>query len=360
MITIKQEQEQEQQTLEDFDRKNYDFKNTYVYKVLDSSYKFKASYPSPSSIFVDAKQFLLIYCDYIRDKISSMDGDFWNLIFGYEGSGKSSLSLMVFSLLTDKNIEKILTNTIFLQNEYSKIAYYFSKNNIKKEPILIDDAHYVFGKYNTLTKETLATIQLARFFRDQQIVHICNTQSPTQLYRDIWFERINNYIYCFAIKKIYEEGVVYRLYAAAYLDDNVGDLKADMENIRDVGNWKYILANYTPSMITRFDLLFEEFSEEYSTYKTLKKFYKQFYSLLKSKGIVKGDDYELAMRLLASINRGEDVEIKDKNQLQRFVRVGILDEEKNVVDEEFLDLAKQFKDVIDLRLSVLEKFKGGR
>lgn len=339
-----------QQELLDYDRTTYDFRNTFVYKILDSSYKFKAKYASPLSVYIEPSTFIKLYVDFLKENISSTDSDFWNCIFGYEGSGKSSLSLMLFLELVNKNLNKLITNTIFLQNEYAKFCYFCSKNNIYKEPVLIDDAHYIFGKYNTLTKETLTILQLARFVRDQQIIHITNTQTPTQLYRDIWYERIPFYIYCFKIKKIFNEFnnvILYRLYACAYTDS--ADLKADMENIKNVSNWKAIISNYPPDLVTRFDLLFNKYSKEYTMYKNMKKFYKEFYSLFRAKGVIKGDDYEKIFKLLYSIAKNNT--FIDK----RLQKLNIIDKKGNVLDTEVENLANRFKKLILQRMCILER-----
>lgn len=336
------------------ERKNFDFKTTYVYQILDSSYKFKEKYPNPESIWVEPERFLDLYKGYIKEAVSSYDGDFWNLIFGYEGSGKSSLSLMLFTSLAGK--EKILTNTIFLQNEYAKIVYFISKNNMKKEVILIDDAHYVFGKYNTLTKETLSVIQLARFIRDQQIIHIINTQSPTQLYRDIWFERINNYIYTFKLKKLLPDGnITYRMYACVYLDSN--DLKADMKYVRNVADWKFILSNYPPDIITRFDLLFDKFTNIYNEYKNIKQFYKQFYSYLRGRGVVKGEDFDTIFKLLYYFLKGKKYYVSDKNVAKRLLNFGFIDKNLEIIDEELRNIAKRNESIIIKRFETLENIK---
>lgn len=332
------------------ERENYNFRDTYVYRVLNSSSNFLSKYPSPESIYVEPEKFLDLYLGYVKETIESLgDADFWNMVFGYEGSGKSSLSLMLFSLLTNRDLEKLITNSIFLQSEYAKMAYWLSKNQMRKIPLLIDDAHYVFGKYNTLTKETLSILQLARFIRDQQIIHILNTQSPNQLYRDIWFERVVNYIYTFKIKKIISENLsIYRMYGCVYLE--TGDLKADMDNIRNVANWKYIITKYPPDMITRFDLLFKDFEKEYSEYKKLKNFYKQFYSYFRYKGIVKGEHFEKLMKMLYSIINNEKIEIDKK-----FIEVGIINKQGELIDKEILKLCEEHKDVIIKRVGILKK-----
>lgn len=330
------------------ERKEYDFRYTYVFKILDTSEKLKRKFSSPQQIWCEPEKFVEVYVNFIKESIASMDSDFWNLVFGYEGSGKSSFSLMIFSELLNRNLEKIMTNTIFSQTEYAKICYYFQQNNIKKEPILIDDAHYVFGKYSTLTKETLSILQLARFIRDQQIIHILNCQSPTQLYRDIWYERVFNYVYCFKVKKILNENEsYYRMYAALWLDSV--ELKNNMDVVRNVSGWKDLLINFPPDLITRIDFLFPEYEKEYNEYKRIKSFYKEFYSYFRFKGILKASDFEKIMFLLFNYLNNQPLE--NSKSLQKF---NLVDKKGYLIDANAKKLAEKHKDVIEKRIGLIK------
>ena len=281
------------------EEKDFDFGETLAFKVLSNSEKFKEKYASPYDAYIPPKQFVSLVKAKILESISSSESDFWLLIFGYEGSGKSSLSLMLYVEILEalRYLNNFEENIIFLQSEYAKNVFYFIKNNIFKTSLLLDDAHYIFGKYATLTKESLSVLQLARFIRDQQIVHILNTQSPTQLYRDIWYERVLEYIFTFKVKKIWNDGTVgYRMYACYYSDPF--EIKSNPDVVRNVSNWKTIIKHFPPDAITRFDFLFKDYSEEYQKYKKIKRFYKMLYSYFRYRGVVKAKDYEAIMNIL--------------------------------------------------------------
>jgi len=339
------------------DEKDFDFGETLAFRILDSSEKFKEKYSSPYDAYIPPKQFINIIKAKILESISSSESDFWLLIFGYEGSGKSSLSLMLYSqLLKELNfIDNFEENIIFLQSEYAKNAFYFIKNNIKKTSLLLDDAHYIFGKYATLTKESLSVLQLARFIRDQQIVHILNSQSPTQLYRDIWYERVLEYIFTFKVKKIWEDGSIsYRMYACYYSDPF--ELKNNPDYVRNVSNWKRIIKHFPPDAITRFDFLFKDYYEEYQRYKKIKQFYKMLYSYFRYKGVVKAKDYEVIMNILNVLATNNDIS-NLSSQEKKFYNTFFLTS-NGVLNDDIKSIIEMNKEVIKKR-ALLLKERGG-
>lgn len=321
-----------------------------VFTILENSENFKKHYTSIKDIWISPDKFIEYYKDYIVNNMLMFDGDFWVLIFGYEGSGKSSLSLMIYSNFI-KDEDEFIKNMIFSQTEYAKRIHYFVSNNIKKSCLLIDDAHYVFGKYYTLTKETLSILQLARFIRDQQIIHILNTQTPNQLYRDIWYERINNFIYCFK-EKYFDENenkFNFNLYAATYLNSYI--IKNNIDDWRNVSNWRFLLSKYPPDVLTRINDLFEKYSSIYNKYKQIKKFYKEFYSLFRFKEFVKGNEFELLFRLVKSIATNNfNIDTFPKKFINKLIEKSIIDENFNIIDEDVKKLIENNKDIIIKKL----------
>lgn len=274
-----------------------DFRATEAFKILALSKKLRDKYETPLNIFVEAKEFINLITKNIKEMINYGEIDYWTLIFGYEGSGKSFISLALLSELLNKKLNKIVANTIFLQNEYLKLVNYFIENNIKKEPIVIDDAHFVFGKYNFLTKETAFLLELIRFIRDQQIIHILNTQTPTQLFSDVWLERINNYVYAFR-EKIYHNnefaGFIY--YVCAWIDAK--DIKNNIQLFRDVANWKEILKFAPPDFITITNNIYNKYEIEYNLFKKVKQFYKRFLTFFRLKGYIKASEFEKFLEVI--------------------------------------------------------------
>ena len=340
------------------EEKEFDFGETLAFKILESSEKFKQKYSSPYDAYIPPKQFINIIKAKILESISPSEGDFWLLIFGYEGSGKSSLSLMLYAELLKQlgffdNFEE---NIIFLQSEYAKNSFYFIKNNITKTSLLLDDAHYIFGKYATLTKESLSVLQLARFIRDQQIIHILNTQSPTQLYRDIWYERVLEYIFTFKVKKVWDDGTITnRMYACYYSDPF--ELKSNPDYIRNVSNWKRIIKHFPPDAITRFDFLFKDYYEEYQRYKKIKRFYKMLYSYFRYRGVVKAKDYEAIMNILNVLATGDDLSSLTPHEKKIYNTLFV--NSKGELNNDIWTIVETNKETIKKR-ALLLKERGGR
>ena len=340
------------------EERNFDFGETLAFKILDSSQAFKQKYPSPYDAYVPPKQFIKAVSNKIIDSISSSDADFWLLIFGYEGSGKSSLSLMIYDeILKLLNRKEFDENIVFLQSEYAKVIFYLIKNKIKKTSLLLDDAHYIFGKYSTLTKETLSVLQLARFIRDQQIVHILNAQSPTQLYRDIWYERCLEYIFTFKVKKILENGsMIYRMYACYYSDPF--EIKSNPDYVRNVSNWKKIIKEFPPDAITRFDFLFDEYKEVYERYKKIKLFYKMLYSYFRYKGVVNAKEYEAILNILNVLASSESLDKLSANEKKIYQKLFISSDGN--LDKNIASIVEQNREIITKRALLLKERSGER
>jgi len=335
----------------------FDFGETLAFRILNSSERFKQKYSTPYDAYIQPKQFIKIVRDKILESISASESDFWILIFGYEGSGKSSLSLMLYKEILEALGKKDTfdENIVFLQSEYAKIIFYFIKNSIKKTTLLIDDAHYVFGKYSTLTKETLSVLQLARFVRDQQIVHLLNCQSPTQLYRDIWYERVLEYIFTFKVRKILEDGsTIYRMYACYYSDPF--EIKSNPDFVRNVSNWKKIIKNFPPDAITRFDFLFPEYQEEYEKYKKIKLFYKMLYSYFRYRGVVNARDYENILNILNVLATTGDTESLSPTEKKLYNQ--LLLNNNGQLDKNIESIININKEVIQKRALLLREKSG--
>jgi len=292
------------------------FKNTVVAKTLQKSQRFQRKTKGRvDDVWWEPKEFLQELGEYIWDKTSAYDMDHWILFFGYEGSGKSSKSLMLYKTLIDiRNkfyeykldpFEWLLADLILLQSEYARTIYNYSKNEIvgKQHPIIIDDAHYVFGKYYGLTAETQSLLQIARFSRDSQNIHILNTQVPQQLFADIWRERVNTYVYCFSVDVMDAKTrrIKTRYMYAAFYNMETSQILREDPIIRKPLFWRKILQRHPPDMITRFDVLFPEYTDFYLHYKSIKKFYKEYYSYLRFRGVVKGKHFEIIFRLMTEL-----------------------------------------------------------
>lgn len=345
-----------------------DFRTTEAFKILAFSKKLRNKYETPLNIYIDAENFINLIIKNIKETINYGEIDYWTLIFGYEGSGKSFISLALLSELLNKKLNKIVANTIFLQNEYLKFVNYLIENNIKKEPIVVDDAHFVFGKYNFLTKETAFLLELIRFIRDQQIIHILNTQTPTQLFSDVWLERINNYVYTFREKIYYNNeflGFIY--YVCSWIDAK--DIKDNVQLFRDVGNWREILKHAPPDFITITNSIFHKYEIEYNIFKKVKSFYKRFLTYFRLKGYLKASDFEKFLEIIYLITEYlfyVDVDTKyllfrkikhiaeNDEDISKFITIN----EENaeiLIDTKLNNIIYDFRDVIKERYRIFSR-----
>ncbi len=304
---------------------DYDwFKTTRVFEVF-TKMKRAPSERRLKDIWLKPKEYIKITSEYYLNQTNAYEMDFWSLTFGYEGSGKSSKNLMQYAYLIKKlggdPKKEIVKDLILMQSEYAQTVYLFSKNKIFKHPILTDDAHYIFGKYYGLTSESQSLLQLARFSRDQQIINLLNTQVPQQLFADIWRERVNTYEYCFSLNVVDKNDMIVGryMYVAFYNVENSQYLRLS-KLVRLPIFWKMIITRYVPNYLTRFDVLFDEHKELYYTYKYIKSFYKQFYSLLRYLGVSKGRYFEMIFRLLSALTDVEPYTNEYKAIVEHFIR----------------------------------------
>ncbi len=329
-------------------------------------------------VWIEPKEFIKLTSEVMLNRTGILDMDFWLLTFGYEGSGKSSINLMQYATISkmlNKNPKSnIKKDLIFMQSEYAQAVYLFSKNKVFEHPIQIDDAHYVFGKYLGQTSETQSTLQLARFVRDQQIIHLLNTQVPQQLFTDIWNERVNVYQYCFFVDRVDGNIIVSRDLYVAWFDERETQNVKELKDVRRPLFWENLLSKSKPLALTRFDVLFKPYEEIYLAYKIIKRFYKQFYALTRYFGISKGHHFETLYRMLhdfSFVEKGskEFLRINDyhinsmpEQTKRKFLESGILVKDpqyqtaKNPegygLFEELLELAYKHKEVIHLRSGI--------
>ena len=145
-----------------------------------------------------------------------------------------------------------------------------------------------------MTVETWSVLQLSRFIRDLQLLHILNTQTPTQLIKDIYYERVNACSYNFFIDYAYQGKIVDRLFFSAFYNIEQYQKLIDFrKTIRKPLAWKRILKLVKPSALTiHGPYLFKKYDKFYQAYKRVKAFYKAVLSYLRSKGITKGKHIE--------------------------------------------------------------------
>ena len=296
------------------------FRTTQVYSVLSRSRRVREKFGSEiESIWLSPAEFVERITKLIlNETVGEMD--FWLLVWGYEGSSKSSLCSMFYKNIMLKKhpdfwLKTVARDWIFLRDTYGKLVFYFADRDIRLWPIVVDDAHYVFGKYSGRTSGAMSTNQLARFNRDQQIIHLLNTQSPNQLWREIADSRVNVYIYTFGIPVMDESGNLIERwkYAAFWNLDNSHILRLDKDIFNIPRFWDKIITKYPPDFITRFDPLFPAHTDVWLEYRKLKVFFKKFYAFLNGMKITNDKHITVVFNMLEMIAR------KDISGLERYL-----------------------------------------
>jgi len=136
--------------------------------------------------------------------------DYWFLILGYPGTGKSSLSIVFYKKImeklgyTDEEIKEwAYKDIIYLLQEYPKRIKYHDflikkypewEPNQIAHPIVLDEAHNVFDIFIDKSKDIVELLQYVYEIREWRLIHIVNTQYPNQLARRVQ-QRFKNIIY---------------------------------------------------------------------------------------------------------------------------------------------------------------------
>jgi hypothetical protein len=136
--------------------------------------------------------------------------DYWLLILGYPGTGKSSLSIVFYKKIMEKLgyidneiKEWAYKDIIYLLQEYPKrISYhnYLIKKHPEwgpkqiAHPIVLDEAHNIFDIFIDKSKDLVELLAYVYEIREWRLVHIVNTQYPNQLAKRVQ-QRFKSVIY---------------------------------------------------------------------------------------------------------------------------------------------------------------------
>jgi energy-coupling factor transporter ATP-binding protein EcfA2 len=161
------------------------FKETKAFKLLSTK-----TQNIRTDIFVNPITFLRDISKYITDSISSaFDTDYWLLILGGPGAGKSTLSIAIYKYIM-KNLgytDEQIKNSIYLDFCYLPYDYLGriilhgkqieEKGKSFPHPIILDDAYHLFGVFNGgiigNTRKLLGKIWEIGEYR---LAHIVNNQ----------------------------------------------------------------------------------------------------------------------------------------------------------------------------------------
>ncbi len=166
------------------------FKETKAFKSLSTK-----AWKNRTDIFINPITFLRDISEYITDSISSdFDTDYWLLILGGPGAGKSTLSIAIYKHImknlgyTDEQIKNfIYLDFCYLPYDYLGRIFLHEKQIREKgksfpHPIILDDAYHLFGVFNRgitgTTRKLLGRIWEIGGYR---LAHIVNNQLSLQL-----------------------------------------------------------------------------------------------------------------------------------------------------------------------------------
>jgi len=166
------------------------FKETKAFKLLSTK-----AWDNRKDILVNPISFLRNISKYIIDSISSaFDTDYWLLILGGPGAGKSTLSIAIYKYImknlgyTDEQIKSsIYLDFCYLPYDYVGRILLHGKQIQEKgkslpHPIILDDAYHLFGVFNGGINGTTRKL-LGKIWKigEYRLAHIVNNQLSLQL-----------------------------------------------------------------------------------------------------------------------------------------------------------------------------------
>jgi len=272
--------------------------------------------------------------------------DYWLLILGYPGTGKSSLSIVFYKKImeklgyTDKEIKDwAYKDILYLLQEYPKrISYHNSliKNHPEWEPyqiahpIVLDEAHNVFDIYVDRSKEITELLQYVYEIREWRLMHIVNTQYPNQLAKRVqqrfkgviylWNEVIKDTdplwdLYEIEYKKLFNKkpsntkGFI--SWAAFYKDQKIPFLMEYLSKSYTIDHPELILGKFVPDYIFPHFFILHESGDLYQIYKKIKDYGYTTKSLMRDIYELKTSARSTFMKILTILVEGYPSIFKD-------------------------------------------------
>ena len=305
--------------------------------------KTETSFFANPYIFIDdiVKQII----DYTTSDIAQ---DYWILILGYPGTGKSSLSIIFYKKImenlgyTNKEImDWAYKDILYLVHEYPKrVMYhriYIKKNkdlppNKITHPIVLDEAHNIFDIYIDKTKDVVELLRDVYEIREWRLIHIVNTQYPNQLARRVQ-QRFKSVIYLW--NDVIERGhPLWDLYEKQYKllynkkpNTNIGTISwaAYYRQYRAYQLLRYLNKTYTidqpglilrkvvPNVIFPHFFILHESGELYQIYKKIKDFGYSTKTLMRELYEIRDSARSTFIKILYKILEGYPIIIKDEH-----------------------------------------------
>jgi DNA polymerase III delta prime subunit len=276
---------------------------------------------------------------------SSIDEDYWLLILGEPGTGKSTLSVALYKHIMfklgytlDEIKDRLYLDVCYLPYDYlGRVNLHSNEiedrgNKIFSHPIILDEAHNMFDLFAEGSTNVARRI-LQRIFeiREYRLIHIVNTQIPRQIAKRalerfhsliiLWKEPIyfgekdtkeleeTYFSYMENILKIKpktEEGIGYFLWGAFYGERFIHDvLEWIIENKVNIKQLRKILMKFNPKYIFPMTLILHEVSELRPIYFNIKLYNNGIKRLYDEFGI-KGSKKAVFLKALAELGKNFD------------------------------------------------------
>jgi len=283
--------------------------------------------------------------------------DYWFLILGYPGTGKSSLSIVFYKKImeklsyTDEEIKEwAYKDIIYLLQEYPKrIAYhnYLIKHHPEWEPkqiahpIVLDEAHNIFDMFIDKSKDLVELLAYVYEIREWRLMHIVNTQYPNQLAKRVqqrfksviylWNEVIDRWhplwdLYVKEYKKLFNKEPTndkgYISWAAFYRQHRLPFLMEYLSKSYTIDQPELILKKFIPDFIFPHFFILHESGDLYKIYRKIKDYGYATKSLMRDVYEMKDSARSTFIKIITELVKGYPFIFKDdEGNLTREIKV---------------------------------------
>ena len=286
--------------------------------------------------------------------------DYWFLILGYPGTGKSSLSIVFYKKIMEKlgyTYEEIkewaYKDIIYLLEEYPKRIKYHDflikrhpewEPNQIAHPIVLDEAHNVFDIFIDKSKDIVELLQYVYEIREWRLIHVVNTQYPNQLAKRVQ-QRFKGVIYLWneVIKRnhplwdLYEKEYKklfnkepsndkgYISWAAFYKQEKIPFLMNYLSRFYTIDQPGLILKVFEPNFIFPHFFVLHESGELYKIYKKIKDYGYATKSLMRDVYEIRGSARSTFIKIITELVKRYPLEFKDnKGTLKDPIEIPII------------------------------------
>ena len=289
--------------------------------------------------------------------------DYWFLILGYPGTGKSSLSIVFYKKImeklgyTDEEIKEwAYKDIIYLLQEYPKRIKYHDflikkhpewEPNQIAHPIVLDEAHNIFDIFIDKSKDIVELLQYVYEIREWRLIHVVNTQYPNQLAKRVQ-QRFKNIIYLWnevikrnhplwdlyerEYKKLFNKKPTndkgYISWAAFYKDQKIPFLMEYLSKSYTIDHPELVLdrgKQLIPDFIFPHFFILHESGDLYKIYKKIKDYGYSTKSLMRDVYEMKNSARSIFMKIITELIKKYPLGFKDdKGTLKNPIEIPII------------------------------------